>query len=259
MHKSLLRLPFANALRDTYLRTIKPTYWAQHVKQKRDFYAQFVRPNSLVFDVGANNGEYTRCFLSLGARVVAVEPQPTCVDSLKLIRNPKVTVLACAVGAEIGQGQLHLSQHDTLSTMSNEWRRRASETARFSESKWEEDIFVPVTTLHELMSRYGMPDFIKIDVEGFESQVLDGLDFIPNLLSFEFNTEWIETTLECLQKPCFPADAEFAYYTEEPSLAAFSRWMDRNEMMAIVKRDLRHLKTYGDIWVRTTTERAKRK
>lgn len=45
-------------------------------RRDRDFYRQFVQPGALVFDVGAHVGNRLRVLRQLGARVVAVKPQP---------------------------------------------------------------------------------------------------------------------------------------------------------------------------------------
>lgn len=44
------------------------------------FYEQFIRPNDICFDIGANMGNRTEVFLKLGAKVIAVEPQSECVN-----------------------------------------------------------------------------------------------------------------------------------------------------------------------------------
>src|SRR5262245_44693094 len=67
-------------------------------------YGQFVRPGDLVFDVGAHVGDRIGVFRRLGARVVAVEPQPALVKTLRLIygRDRAVTIEPVAVGLSPG-------------------------------------------------------------------------------------------------------------------------------------------------------------
>src|SRR4051795_2102407 len=67
-------------------------------------YGGFVRPGDLVFDVGAHVGDRVASFRRLGARVVAVEPQPAMVRVLKLLygRSRSVSIEAMAVGREPG-------------------------------------------------------------------------------------------------------------------------------------------------------------
>src|SRR5258708_9447722 len=61
--------------------------------QMRAFYAPFVRRGDLVFDVGAHFGKYAECFTSLGAAVVAIEPNPTCFPILRHTARSRHTQL----------------------------------------------------------------------------------------------------------------------------------------------------------------------
>jgi len=102
MHTNLMTFPFSSELRNVYLRSFKRQYWQEHVWSRRQFYARFIKRGSLVFDIGANIGDYSRCFLSLGARVVAVEPLPSTVEILQKTLRPKkrVHIVSAAVGAD---------------------------------------------------------------------------------------------------------------------------------------------------------------
>src|SRR5712675_577659 len=74
-------------------------------------YTQFVRRSDLVFDIGAHVGDRVAAFRRLDARVVAVEPQPALVKTLRLFygRDAKVTIEAAAVGREQGEIELNLN------------------------------------------------------------------------------------------------------------------------------------------------------
>ena len=117
----LQRSPLFDPLRNAYLRTLKPNYWQRHVVGLRNFYAQFVRPDSLVFDVGANAGEYTQAFLYLGATVIAVEPLPGMVERLSRINRKRLTVVPCAVGENEAMLPLHVSNRAEVSSLSADW------------------------------------------------------------------------------------------------------------------------------------------
>src|SRR3989304_4794090 len=83
-------------------------YYGVPFKLRRlaDLFRTFVKPGDLCFDVGAHVGDRTRALRRLGARVVAIEPQPACLDFLKwMCRNDKaVTVVAAGGGGGGGGG-----------------------------------------------------------------------------------------------------------------------------------------------------------
>lgn len=237
-------LALYDPVRNAYLRAFKHRYWKQRLYNVRRFYAQFVRPDSLVFDVGANVGEYAKAFLALGARVIAIEPTPSAIEELKLIRGP-ITVVPCAAGAISGKAELHIGDADVLNTLSTDWLSIAESSDRFAGKQWDRTLTVDVVTLDSLISRYGMPEFVKIDVEGFESSVLDGLSIMPRALTFEFNAEWIEQAIMCVRKPLF-ANASFNFLYGEPEAFALSQWVEGPELVEILA-GLQGGNMYGDV------------
>jgi FkbM family methyltransferase len=155
------------------------------------WYRRFVRPASLAFDVGAHVGDRTACFRRLGARVVAIEPQPALARFLRrrFGADRSVALVAQAVGARPGRVTLHVNDaNPTVSTASAAFLRAAEGAPGWEDQHWGRRIAVPATTLAALIARHGAPDFIKIDVEGFEAAVLDGLHRPVAALSFEFTT-----------------------------------------------------------------------
>jgi FkbM family methyltransferase len=154
-------------------------------------YGGFVQPGNLVFDIGAHVGDRTAAFRRLGARVVAVEPQPALVRTLKFLygRDRAVAIEPVAVGRNAGMGEFSLNiDNPTVSTASDAFRTAADGAPGWEGQAWTAAIQVPVITLDTLVSRHGAPRFIKLDVEGSEAEALAGLTRPSPALSFEFTT-----------------------------------------------------------------------
>lgn len=166
----------------------------RHRKSLARLYASFVRPGDLVFDIGAHVGDRTAAFAGLGARVVAVEPQPHLARFLRLAfaGKSRVTVIEAAVGDRAGPIRLNLNlANPTVASASDAFVEAAGRGGEaWSGQVWEDTVDVPATTLDQLIAEHGHPAFVKIDVEGFEDKVLDGLSdaSLPPALSFEFVT-----------------------------------------------------------------------
>jgi FkbM family methyltransferase len=255
----LERTQMFRPLRNAYLRSFKRDYWNDFVIGPQLFYRQFVNSGSTVFDIGANVGTYTEAFLSLGAgKVVAVEPTPDLVRKLKYIRDKRLKVVGSAVGKEAGILPFNLSNFSTLNSFSGEWIDKVAQEVPAGRPQWISTVNVDVTTLDALIKEHGIPDFVKIDVEGAELQVLQGLTSSPKYLSFEFHSELHDILIACIRQLCFSSEARFNYILGEPSgknSLMLSEWVGAEAMVGIARAGLTAPRVYGDIFVRQPPSR----
>ncbi len=180
-------------------------YYGNPLRQRRmtQFYSAFVSPGSLCFDIGAHVGNRIRPWLRLGARVVALEPQPQLMPVLQRLygRCSSVVLLSQAVGAEPGTATLLASPtNPTVATLSADWVAELSRDAGFAGITWQPAATVTVTTLDHLIDQYGWPDYCKIDVEGYELDVLMGLSQALPMVSFEYIPSTIDRAMACVER-----------------------------------------------------------
>lgn len=142
----------------------------------------------LVFDIGANLGNTVKIFTEVSEKVIAFEPNPLLLTNLThMFDGRNVVIDSRGLSNEVGRKIFNVSYADSVSTFSDEWMNNS----RFSEKiKWQYPTEVEVTTLDNIIDEYGVPDYVKIDVEGYEYEVLKSLNkLLPDTL---FTFEWAE-------------------------------------------------------------------
>ncbi len=218
------------------------------------FYRQFLGPGDIGFDVGAHVGSRVRAWRKLGARVVAIEPQPDLVRILRAFfgRDDGVMLVTDAVGARPGRARLGVSTATpTVSSMSQEWIESVTADRRFAGVRWDRSVEVEVTTLDALIAEHGEPAFCKIDVEGFEADVLAGLTRPLRALSFEYLSMAHDEALTVLAAVEKLGPYTYNYSPVETMTWASERWLDAAELETLLD-GIRLGGRSGDVYARLT-------
>lgn len=200
----------------------------QHGPALDRMYRPFVPPGELVFDIGAHVGDRIASFRRLGARVVAVEPQPPLARTLRLLygRDPQIAIVEAAVGRQEGSIELNLNiDNPTVSTASAEFIAAAADAPGWQGQAWGRRLRVRMTTIDALIARHGRPAFIKLDVEGFEAEALAGLGEPVRALSFEFTTIQRDVARLCVDRCAALGYTEFNAALGESQKLLHETWI----------------------------------
>jgi FkbM family methyltransferase len=197
--------------------------------------------NRLIFDIGANVGDYTYIFSKLANKVIAFEPDE---KNNRILRtrfggNKGIGIVQKAVSSTVGEADFFMQTPGSgYNTLSKKWVDilESEKFSRFDDvKKFEQTEKVSTTTLDDIIQAYGLPDFVKIDVEGFELDVLKGLTQPLPYFSFECNfPEFFSETIAGIEylKNINPV-YKFNYTREHEFL--LPEYVSADEMIAILK------------------------
>ncbi len=175
-----------------YQRILKPAVIQQHKKEVA-LYRSFLDTPHLIFDIGAYDGHKTAAFTEICSRVVSCEPDPENFKLLKTrFRHQKNVVLHnTALSNHTGTATFFVHHNaSAFNTLNADWKDILESDQL---KRWNEKIYFPpgakievmCSTLDALIQQHGLPDFIKIDVEGYEKEVFEGLSQKVPCVSFE--------------------------------------------------------------------------
>lgn len=226
-----------------------PYYNRFSFEEMKSFLDNIITPGELVFDVGANIGKKTELYLACGARVVCFEPQKQCCTVLKnkFKNNHNVVVEELGLSSSDGEAVLFMcDQADTIASCSADWVSKG----RFAERsfQWKKRVTIKTATLDQMIQKYGIPCFCKIDVEGFEFNVISGLSKPIPCISFECNSEMMESTENCINRLAELGYNKFNFAIGERGFFAFQGWLPKGEFISAIKNLAAQKDKWEDIW-----------
>jgi FkbM family methyltransferase len=216
---------------------------AKEVEFYRQLLVGFMRKD-LILDIGANHGRETDVFLRLGARVVAVEPDDYNQFILRqkfltyrLAKKPVVIVGKAVSDRQSVETMWIEKPGSAMNTLSKKWAdslrvdgKRFGHALDFAHKKEIETI-----TLGDLINTYGVPVFVKIDVEGYEALALRGLKEPVPYLSFEVNLpDFKSEGFECIEwLHGLDAGGKFNYVVEFGRGLALKNWLNHHDFAKV--------------------------
>jgi FkbM family methyltransferase len=244
----------------SFLRKIKNNFKQKEIKRReistpefinrKKFYAKFLKAGDTYFDIGANYGNRISPIENIGlGLIVAVEPQKGCCDYLR--ENFKgITVLQNGVGSKAERKTFYVSSDSVLSSFSKDFIAKTGDT-RFVGNTWSNTEEIEIITLDSLVDKYGVPDFVKVDVEGFEVEVFKGLTKKLKVISFEYTIpELFDNIPPIIEMLNALGDCVFNYSIGESMEMAFDNWKSYEEIIAILKSEDFLSTGFGDVYVK---------
>lgn len=214
---------------------------------------EFNISDELIFDVGLNIGEKSASFLAAGAKVVGFEPQKECYSkAITRLRDYKnFTAENVALDNKEGESLFYRSNYDTLSSMSKDFTQRANKN-RWAGVQWS--LFpetIKVSTLDLMILKYGKPKYIKIDVEGYEYQVLQGLTQPVEYISIEYTPELFKESEKCIRylDKLNNGNCKYNYVYRENDHYQFKNWLDINEIISYISSVEDYVYEFGDLYI----------
>jgi len=219
-------------------------------RKQLEFYGRLLASKQLIFDVGANVGQRTAVFLALGKKVVAFEPDARALTQLRARFRfaRRVVIEGVALGSRKEELPLYCCKTDALSSLSSDHVKMMREV-HFPNDEWLPEQSVSVSTLDAMMKKHGAPGFIKIDVEGFELEVLNGLS-TPVSLSFEWHgCSPDDIALRAARVRELSHDYKFNYCLGEEVAFAVPESVDyQTFVQSIIPKLARDENAWGDIY-----------
>ncbi len=217
----------------------------------RSFYKPFIHAGDLVFDIGAHLGNRSKAWLQLDAKVVAVEPQPLCIEYLekRFSHYPHFKLIKGVVGEVNGVIPFKISsQSPTISTARGRDWQTLINSYSLTPATWDQEITTPMVTLDEMIKTFGIPMFCKIDTEGFEWEVISGLNQPIPHLSLEYLAFDRQRLIQCVLKMQTLGEYKCNFSPGESQNWYWKEWKSTEKTIQIMEQGLLSFK-FGDLYL----------
>ena len=141
--------------------------------------------SDLIYDVGMHNGDDTAYYLTQGFRVLGIEADPELANACRrrfaaAVESGRLTILNVGVAGENGIGTFWICE--TNSVWNSFYRPVASKNGSAHHS-----IEIQTQRFDDILRRFGIPIYLKIDIEGYDPLCLEALRRtpLPNFISAE--------------------------------------------------------------------------
>lgn len=207
-------------------------------RRKQNFYKKLIQKDSLCFDVGAHLGDRVSTWLNIGASVVAFEPQPKFAKYLTKKFKDVSSFHLENIGLSGSEGKMNFNvcnRYPTLSSLQGkEWEAQLNKNSSLNIT-FDAIHEIEVSTLDQMINKHGVPQFIKIDVEGHEHEVLKGLTQKVACLSFEFLSFAEFNMQQCLDYMEGLGYQKFNWSYAETFEFQSNQWLNRAELESSIK------------------------
>jgi len=223
--------------------------------EEYNFYKNLIQSinykNDLIFDVGANVGNKSNIFSKLANKVLAFEPSSTISSILKhRYKHSNVEVFNCALGsANTTSDFFEVEGNEYYSSLS----KKHIETTVTERNVTNIDLIknkeVIVEKIENFIKKYGIPIYIKIDVEGYEYEVIQGLETAVPLISFEANLpEFCQESVNCISYLSSISSDKYMFNFTTDNFFLREHFVKRNDAIKFLEStQLRYLEIYAQL------------
>ena len=179
----------------------------------------------LIYDIGMYNGEDTKYYLKKGFRVIAIEANPALVALVKeelkpFITAQQLTIINVGIAEKDGNMTFYRNDHEL------EWSSFDKVIGTRNNTPYTE-LQVPCRTLSSILAEYGVPYYLKIDIEGYDAICIHGIESVQNTPSY-ISCE--ASSLECLEALIAKGYTQFKLINQARNFAAF-KWNVENQVI----------------------------